>query len=238
MSRSKVYNFGDNLSVHEDNRLTFLFENVEGRSVRSDGQKEPRRGFFLCECGTVVECRIGSVTSKKRVTLSCGCLGEDIAGDASRTHGLTKHSLYDTYMDMMRRCYDERRSDYKHYGGRGIEVCGRWRNKENGLKNFIEDLVSKPEGLELDRINVNGDYTYENTKWSERSDQCFNRRKGSFNKSGVVGVYWHTQSSRWRVQISHRGEKIGLGNHRNFEDAVKVRKEAELKYFGYNPENE
>lgn len=37
---------------------------------------------------------------------------------------------------------------------------------------------------------------------------------------------------KWIAQIGYKGKKIYLGSFLKFDDAVKVRKEAEEKYFG------
>jgi hypothetical protein len=88
----------------------------------------------LCECGTYRVVRYSSIASGD--SNSCGCLAKEKARDRVKTHGLSDHPLYYTYQDMIRRCYDIRRKDYKHYGGRGIKVCKRWRDKDKGLHNF------------------------------------------------------------------------------------------------------
>lgn len=52
------------------------------------------------------------------------------------------------------------------------------------------------------------------------------------NKSGVIGVTWSDLTSDWVAQICVDGKTIVLGHSINFEEMVKVRKEAEDKYFG------
>ena len=51
------------------------------------------------------------------------------------------------------------------------------------------------------------------------------------NTSGVVGVERFRQD-RWRASICFKGERHFLGLYDRFEDAVRVRKEAEEQYFG------
>jgi hypothetical protein len=62
---------------------------------------------------------------------------------------------------------------------RGIRVCARWRYIE-GFKNFLHDMGPRPEGLSLDRIDVQGHYEPLNCKWSDRSEQGKNQRRWLF----------------------------------------------------------
>lgn len=74
-----------------------------------------------------------------------------------------------------------------------------------------------------------------NNKWdnlrdvtgSENSKNIGLSRK---NKSGVLGVYWDKRIDMWCSQIGLNGRNKNLGTFHNFDDAVKVRKEAEKKY--------
>ena len=52
------------------------------------------------------------------------------------------------------------------------------------------------------------------------------------NTSGCVGVYWNTQRNKWYAQITVNKKTISLGYFYNKADAIKARKDAEIKYFG------
>jgi hypothetical protein len=47
------------------------------------------------------------------------------------------------------------------------------------------------------------------------------------NTSGVTGVDWMPGKHRWRAMICFKGRRHYLGSYTNFEDAVKVRRQAE-----------
>lgn len=58
------------------------------------------------------------------------------------------------------------------------------------------------------------------------------------NTSGVKGVAWMKRLNKWQVSIQINKMGIYLGVYSDFNEAVKVRKEAELKYFGEYNRNE
>ena len=54
----------------------------------------------------------------------------------------------------------------------------------------------------------------------------------SNNTSGITGVYWHKKLKKWMATIQVNKVYKYLGLFTNKEDAIKVRREAEIKYFG------
>jgi hypothetical protein len=134
---------------------------------------------------------------------------------------------------MLGRCYDEREEGYENYGGRGITVCDSWRED---FRNFIEDMGERPEKFVLDRIDPDGNYCPENCRWVDRNISSYNTRKASNNTSGRTGVYWFERVGKWVAAIHVKGEQIHLGYFLDFEDAVKAREDAEIKYYGVNKE--
>lgn len=52
------------------------------------------------------------------------------------------------------------------------------------------------------------------------------------NKSGVRGVSWSIQAGKWTARVTVNKKVIHLGNFAKLKDAAKVRRAAELKYFG------
>jgi hypothetical protein len=59
-----------------------------------------------------------------------------------------------------------------------------------------------------------------------------NCKKKSNNTSGHTGVYFDKSTNNWKASIKVNWKNISLGRFANIEDAIKIRKEAEEKYFG------
>lgn len=49
---------------------------------------------------------------------------------------------YAAWEDMIARCYDPTHPEYPNEGGRGIQVCERWRDS---FDNFLTDMGPMPE---------------------------------------------------------------------------------------------
>lgn len=102
-----------------------------------------------------------------------------------KTHGLSKHPLYRTHREILRRCTDPNRPAYANYGARGIRMFVEWHN----LRRFIYDIESeigpRPAGLTLDRKDNEKDYQPGNIKWATASEQARNRRYHGFHQPRV-----------------------------------------------------
>lgn len=79
---------------------------------------------------------------------------------------------YSSWRNMRNRCLNPSNKDYPNYGGRGITIDPAW----DDFKVFLKELGPRPEGTTLDRIDVNGDYSLSNCKWSTPKEQAANRR--------------------------------------------------------------
>lgn len=84
---------------------------------------------------------------------------------------------YTSFAAMKRRCFYVAGIHYPNYGGRGITVCDRWMDPENGYKNFLEDMGYRPENMTIDRKDVDGNYEPSNCRWATYSEQNMNKRK-------------------------------------------------------------
>lgn len=191
-------------------------------------QNSSRMMKAACECGA--EQMVCKSALKLGHSVSCGCHSRESTSEARRTHGLSNERPYRIWSNMIQRC-DNPKSDYfNNYGGRGIAYQQSWSVFEGFWKDMSEGYR---EGLELDRVDVNGGYTKENCRWVDRCLQMYNRRTFKNNTSGKTGVNLNKRSGNWVVNISVNTKKIYLGTYSDYDLAVFVREEAELKYYGY-----
>ncbi len=74
---------------------------------------------------------------------------------------------------MKRRCTTPKDDRYYRYGARGIRVCEEWQDFEVFYAWALE--AGYREGLSIDRIDNDGNYTPDNCQWATRAMQSANR---------------------------------------------------------------
>lgn len=92
----------------------------------------------------------------------------------------------------------------------------------------------------IDHINHNKfDCRKKNLRICTVSQNGMNMLKPSDNKSGCKGVLFHKTINKWKAFIGINNKSIHLGYFDDFNEAVKARKDAEVKYYGeYNCKTE
>lgn len=88
---------------------------------------------------------------------------------------------------MKQRCNNPKASRYESYGGRGIKVCAAW---EKDFLSFYSDMADGySKGLQLGRIDTNGDYCKENCRWVKPAENVKNRTNTIFYKGVCLKDY-------------------------------------------------
>lgn len=150
------------------------------------GSSKNGRRLFRCRCECGTEHAAQADHLKHGRSRSCGCLSREVTGKRATTHGHTVGRRpiveYTAWCAMIQRCTNSNRDDYKHYGGRGIKVCERWRKS---FAAFLADMGERPgPDYSLDRKENDGNYEPDNVRWATQAKQGRNRRS---NKMVLYG---------------------------------------------------
>jgi len=137
----------------------------------------------------------------------------------SRTHGMSGTRVHRVWKAMLDRCRREKCAAYKNYGGRGIAVCERWMT----FDNFFADMGHPPEGMQIDRIDNDGNYEPENCRWATRIENARNKRwtsKVSINGSERIVQDCATEVGIQAKTIKARIHRCGWDHNRAINEPV------------------
>lgn len=145
-----------------------------GLQKRSDGRNN-KIWRCVCDCGKEKILTTGLFHQD----MSCGCLTGEIA-HKNRYKGRNKR-LYGVLSKMRERCYDPNFIYYYNYGGRGIKVCDEWLGIQ-GIDNFQKWALENGyrQGLTIDRIDNDKDYSPDNCRWVDMKTQSNNKRNNVY----------------------------------------------------------
>lgn len=149
--------------------------------TRKNGTQD-RKALFQCKCGNQFESVISIV--KKGNTQSCGCLHSRISSERLTQHGFSQTAIYKVWKNMRSRCYNPKHKSFKDYGGRGIKVCDEWINNPSVFVNWAISNGYK-KGLQLDRINNDGNYEPNNCRFVTPKVNTRNRRNTKIGFSDI-----------------------------------------------------
>jgi hypothetical protein len=142
-------------------------------TVISLKERKNSKGYWNCICDCGKECLVEGQHIWTGHTKSCGCYSIKLLKERATTHNLTSHHLHSIWTNMKNRCRNPKMLMYYRYGGRGIKVCKEWdKSFESFYSWCIENGYEK--GLQIDRIDNDGNYEPENCRWVTRSENIRN----------------------------------------------------------------
>ena len=137
-------------------------------------------------------------------------------------HGLSNHPLCQVWYNKIRYCENPNDEDYENYGKRGITICDEWRNSIIAFYNWCIKNGWK-KGLQIDRIDNDGNYCPENCRFVTAFDNMHNQGDMQRNNtSGYRCVYWVKRNKKWLARIIVRDITHGLKLHNTKKEALEV----------------
>lgn len=187
-------------SVINMDGMKFGYLTVINRSEKTD-----KNGNHLCTC--VCECgnKIYVLRSNlmKGTSHSCGCKRSEFAKNRKNYKDFDKDKkLYHVHYNMISRCTNPKHNAYLNYGGRGISVCEEWMNSFEKFVSWSRENGYE-EGLSLDRIDNDKNYSPDNCRWVDMEQQSNNRR------NTIYCFYEHDL-----VPVTQLARKLGITRKR------------------------
>jgi hypothetical protein len=124
---------------------------------------------------------------------------------------------------------------------RELKECGKirkvWKIGIEGRLYYVSRIVYfmncgvDPNPFEVDHKDRNSlNNSVENLRLGSSVLQAQNKETYSNNKSGVKGVHWDEQSSKWRARIMVANKNKYLGRYTTLKEAAEARNEAVRTY--------
>jgi len=121
-----------------------------------------------------------------------------------------------------------------HISKRGyVERSKRINGKMTAIKLHRDILGITDPNIKVDHIDGNKlNCRRHNMRTCTNQQNGMNTKIYSNNTSGHKGVSWNKNMKKWHPKIMVDGVTINLGLYDNIEDAIKIRRDAEIQYFG------
>lgn len=167
-----------------------------------------------CDCGTEKSIRINCL--KNGLTKSCGCKSKTRLGES-------RSSVYILWKVVKRRV-SENHYAANYYYNRGISMCIEWSNDYLAFKKWCLENGYK-KGLQIDRINNNGNYCPDNCRFVTISENGRNKRNNrtiEYNGQTIVFKSFLEQINRQSDDaIIWRRIKLGWTTEKALTDPIR-----------------
>ena len=221
--------------------LTVLYQ---GEDYIGSNNSHVAQWWCKCDCENPELVLIRGVYLKNGHTQSCGCVfKQSCISNGKKNKGYNKYDLLGEYgigytsntnkpflFDL--EDYDKIKNYCWYENARGYIVAHEDDNEHTiRLSRLVMDCNEK--GLDVDHIKHDlCDNRKQKLRICEHQKNTFNSALSTRNTSGTTGVYYDKHRNKWVAEIRVNYKKIFLGRFSEFEEAARIRKEAEEKYFG------
>ena len=166
----------------------------------------------ICDCGN--ERKVKGIDLRAGRRKSCGCSRKGI----NKSHGLSGHRFYGTWVSMKQRCCTPSRDCFSYYGGRGISVCEEWRDDPAAFCEWC-DNQKVPKRYTLDRIDNDGNYCPENCHFVSMKEQSRNTRQNVWIEHNGETLCYHDFIEKYGV-VKNRTAYGRVYKGWNYKDAA------------------
>lgn len=221
-------------------RLTVMYQ-AEDHISKSG--KHIARWHCVCDCGNEKDA-VGKELQKGNIK-SCGCLAiettiarsiktntYDLSGSCGIGYAVNDKEFYFDLED-----YDKIKDYCWHIGDKGYVITTIRGTHGKCIK--MHNLITGHKYVDhIGGVNSRNDNRKCNLRIPPDDDIGFfgynswNAKLNSNNKSGCSGVFFNKEFNKWVVTIGVNYEHIYLGVYSDYDEAVRVRKAAEQKYYG------
>lgn len=229
----------NDLTGQKFGKLTVLYQTDD--YVNPQG-KHRSRWHCICDCDNEVDVTGSHLTRGN--CISCGCYRGQQIGIKSKRYN--SYKILNNITIIYTNKDEEILVDTESFNNipKIQEIC--WcinnagyvvgRDCDNGRNVFLHDIIMQPNfenGEIVDHIcGKRFDNRTSELRIASRTQNNQNKRIRSNNTSGVTGVSWSNNRSKWYAQITINGKTKSLGSYKDLKDAIKARLIAEKEYFG------
>ena len=209
-----------------------------------NSKNKQTRWWCECDCGNPDLVLVYASHLKDGHTTSCGCYHLKTLKEKNKKYN--KYNLDNNYgigycNDGTEFYFDledyDKIKDYYWWKDKDGYLCSYYKN-DNNKKTTIKMhriIMGAKDSIFIDHIlgeDTRNDNRKYNLRFATVNENNENHKLRRDNTSGVTGVGWDKKSEKWRARISINNKEICLGYYNELSQAIKVRKEAEEKYFG------
>lgn len=128
------------------------------------------RHYMKCSCDCGNKCIKPLHAIRNGNVKSCGCA----RGENNRKLAYYNRRLSNILSTMKQRCYNKNDEHYKNWGARGITICDEWLKDSDAFIIWAINNGYK-DGLQIDRIDINGNYEPSNCRWITNRENSWNK---------------------------------------------------------------